>query len=174
MTPDERQQLVMRNLPLVRAAVLRLAGRCVGTPDAFDDLVQEGSIGLMEAAQLFDPDRGTKFSTWAWYRVRAHVQRAMRRWADVPLPSGDMEGLSDPEGDPGELLDAGEARRELDAALDLLPPRSAHVLRGRVVDGRTLEDLGRELGVCKERVRQIEQRALAWVLDHFPRLAELC
>jgi RNA polymerase primary sigma factor len=57
--------------------VLALARRYVGRGLAFSDLVQDGAIGLIRAAEKFDPDRGTKFSTYATWWVRQAITRAL-------------------------------------------------------------------------------------------------
>jgi RNA polymerase primary sigma factor len=67
--------LVERHLPLVRAIASRY--RDLGLP--FDDLVQEGSIGLLEGIDRFDPRRGSAFSTFAYWRVRGAISRALTR-----------------------------------------------------------------------------------------------
>lgn len=45
----------------------------------FDDLVSEGTLGLIRALQTFDPDHGAKFSTWAWRRIQGSIQDAHRK-----------------------------------------------------------------------------------------------
>lgn len=68
-----RDTLVERNLRLVVSIATRHAGR--GVP--LEDLVQEGAIGLMRAADKFDPERGWKFSTYATYWIRQSITRAI-------------------------------------------------------------------------------------------------
>lgn len=68
-----RQALVAANMRLVYALAKRHEGHGVG----FSDLVQEGAIGLMRAATKFDPDRGYKFSTYAYHWIRQALLRAL-------------------------------------------------------------------------------------------------
>jgi RNA polymerase sigma-32 factor len=64
------QKLVMANMRLIVAITKRY--RHFGIP--IDDLIQEGSIAVMRAADRFDPDRGTRFSTYAVWHVRAAIR----------------------------------------------------------------------------------------------------
>ncbi len=68
-----RNRLIEKNLRLVVSVAKRYRG--YGLP--FEDLIQEGNIGLMKAVEKFDPDRGFRFSTYATWWIRQAVQRAV-------------------------------------------------------------------------------------------------
>jgi RNA polymerase primary sigma factor len=68
-----REKLIERNLRLVVSAAKRYRGR--GMP--FEDLIQEGNVGLMRAVERFDPERGFRFSTYATWWIRQAIGRAV-------------------------------------------------------------------------------------------------
>ena len=230
--------LAQAHMRLVMAIAYRF--RHYGLPVA--ELVQEGHVGLLEAAARFDPDREVRFSTYATWWIRASIQDfVLRNWSivrggtssaqkalffnlrrmraklsrlapdgnssqlfrDIALALGvspaDVETMNarlsapdaslnapvsnDEDGDErGDLLaDTGptpdaivadriDSQRQLEwlrQALDCLNPRELHVLRARRLaeEATTLDTLGMELGISKERVRQIENRAVEKLRD---------
>jgi len=225
-----------------RAAFVAANGRLVvalarhyrhgGLP--LDDLVQEGTVGLLRAVDLFDPARGYKFSTYAVWWIKQALRRALalqvplahvplnvqderahlarqahalhaalghppspaelaaatglpRARVDAlvaPLPTpvpldqimGDGETttlsdlLPDPAADrPDALAEAHALAAAVRAALATLDPRARAILVARhSLDGappRTLQEIGQQLGLTRERVRQVEATALTRLRD---------
>jgi RNA polymerase sigma-32 factor len=228
-------RLTQAHMRLVIAVAARF--RTFGLPMA--DLIQEGHVGLLEAAARFEPERNVRFSTYATWWIRASIQdHILRNWsivrggtssvqkalffnlrrlraklsksdpsigeseihrriADaVGVPVGDVAvmaarlsgpdtSLNAPVGESGdgsadrveflvsdaplqdetvaEEIDGQRRLAWLRQAMDVLSEREARILRERRLDesgGQTLEAIGIELGISKERVRQIETRAM--------------
>ena len=82
-TADRREKLVLQYGPLVKYVVGRLA---IGLPSImdFEDVLSDGTIGLIEAVERFDPTTGVKFETYAIRRVRGSIIDALRRADRLP------------------------------------------------------------------------------------------
>jgi len=84
------QEMIERNLGLVHAVAQRYRNR--GVP--FDDLVQEGTLGLARAAEKFDHRRGLKFSTYAVWWIRRSVADAIAAGRTIRIPADASAGLA--------------------------------------------------------------------------------
>jgi RNA polymerase sigma-32 factor len=236
---DERDQDALHRITVAHMRlVISVATRFRHFGLSMGDLIQEGHVGLLEAAARFEPERDVRFSTYATWWIRASMQDyILRNWsivrggtssaqkalffnlrrlraklargsdmvsgtalyqkisselgvpeADVALmdsrlsnpdsslnaPVGeDGSGSSDrmdflvseaplPDEVVGEAIDLERRSHWLHKALGVLNERERQIIAERRLqdEGATLESLGDALGISKERVRQIESRAL--------------
>jgi RNA polymerase sigma factor (sigma-70 family) len=80
---NARARMIEANLGLVRSVARTYSGRGV----EFDELVQEGTIGLVKAVEKFDPARGRKFSTYAIWWIRSSMLESIRRSKTIRIPT---------------------------------------------------------------------------------------
>jgi RNA polymerase primary sigma factor len=161
-----KQRIVRANLRLVVAVARRYRGRA----DELAELVSIGNLALIRAVDKFDFARGHKFSTYATWVIRNDLVRAIRKDGRLrERPALERRAVYmdtvDTRADPGEQRSARDRREEVVARLlGQLDERERRVLVGRfgIGGGReeTLRQIGAELGISKERARQIESRAL--------------
>lgn len=238
---DHRDEAALHRLIQAYARLaVSFAGRFRRYDVPYEDLIQQGNLGLMRAAEKFDPENGARFSTYASWWIRASMQDyVMRNWSmvrtgtnatqkklffhlrrvlakhiddetrDEPLsvlvarelevPEAQVEAMmgrmsgpdlsldapqsSDDEGrswvetiededaqteaDVAARLDGERRRAALYDAVQQLPERERVIVAARHLSEvpTTLSDLGADMGISKERVRQLEARALARVTE---------
>jgi RNA polymerase primary sigma factor len=160
-----RNQIVRANLRLVVA----IARRYLGPHDNLFERVSDGNYVLIGAVERFDYSLGNKFSTYATWAMRNQFTRDFRRKnprSPEFLRSNykALEVVVDPLTDDLERSDLQERRQEAFARLlTRLNDRERRIIVGRFGIGgapvETLGQIGKELGVTKERIRQIETRA---------------
>ena len=86
MTPMEREALILESLSLVRNIAYRVAKRLPSSVE-INDLVNAGVLGLLDAVDKFDPDRGVRFNSYAELRIRGAIIDSLRDldWAPRSL-----------------------------------------------------------------------------------------
>lgn len=164
---DIRNDIMNANLRLV----VSIAKRHAGADDSQDTLISDGNMSLMRAIEKFDFSRGNKFSTYATWAIMknfarsipdSHKQRARFRTGQDELLDAAANFRSDQleiEGDQARM------QKAVGSLLDVLDEREQWIINRRFGldhsrDPLTLKEVGEELGVTKERVRQLEARAL--------------
>jgi len=167
---DCRTRLVEANLRLV----VKLARQHAGPLVAIDDLISEGNLSLLKAVEKFDFTRGTRFSTYATWCVVKRFARVVpeENYVIHTFVTGSEEVIEiQPDKSVSELErkeSLAHIRAELDKVMDQLPGREREILARRFgLSGKpeTLEQIGDRLGITRERVRQLETRALRKVAD---------
>ena len=163
-----KNQIIRANLRLV----VSIAKRHVGPTDNFFELVSDGNLSLIRAVEKFDYSRGNKFSTYASWAIMKNFARTipdeLRRRDRFRTSNQEMfTATKDDRTDQYEQESAQTQREEqIGKILERLDDREQKIIISRFGLARgheplTLKEVGAEMGVTKERVRQIEARALS-------------
>jgi len=162
-----KNRIVRANLRLV----VSIAKRRVTASDSFFDLVSDGNMSLMRAVEKFDYARGNKFSTYASWAIMKnyartipdeHKRRDRFRAADMEMLQAAPDDRTD---ETQRKLAESDRLHQVEKFLDRLEPREQTIIIRRYGldherEPQTLKEVGSALGVTKERVRQIESKAL--------------
>jgi RNA polymerase primary sigma factor len=164
-----REQLVRANLRLV----ISIAKRFVNADNSFDDLVSDGNLALIRAVEKFNYELGNRFSTYATYAIqravfRAISQRRLRNRRFIADDAGLDAVVGDEEMKVLNTLQISSLHELLEEMFAELDAREQHIVRKRFgfdnSEPKSFKELGDEMGVCKERVRQIQTRAIGKLL----------
>jgi RNA polymerase primary sigma factor len=158
--------IITSNLRLV----VSIAKKFVDPSNSFEELVSDGNVALMRAVEKFNFALGNRFSTYATYAIQRHFFRMSHKGRQQRnrFVSSD-ESLKDraeetPSTEYCSAEQIGVLKEVFGSFLGDLEPRERQIVVARFgFDGkppRTFRELGSAMGVCKERIRQIQTRAL--------------
>jgi RNA polymerase primary sigma factor/RNA polymerase sigma factor len=162
-----KNEIIRANLRLV----VSIAKRHVGPNMNFFELVSDGNMSLIRAVEKFDFSRGYKFSTYASWAIMKNFARTIPESSRLrerykTLPQEMFTDTEDERPNPQEMESVQDRRKsQVQRMLEHLDPREQQIILRRfgLLQGQeplTLKQVGKELGVTKERIRQLEARAL--------------
>ena len=162
-----KDQLISSNMRLVVA----IAKRHAAQTDNFFELLSDGNMSLIRAVEKFDYSRGNKFSTYASWAIMKNFARSIpeekrRRERYVTGHEEMFEIAPDTRSDEQELVASVEqSKNRVNRLLQYLDPRERQIIQMRAgldnySEGMTLEEIGQQLGITKERVRQLNVRIM--------------
>jgi RNA polymerase sporulation-specific sigma factor len=156
-----RARLIEAYQPLVFKVAMALRLR----EPVLMDMIQEGTVGLIQAVERFDPGRGVRFSTFATYRVRGRMLNALRRERGHPPDAEDAaESLARlADGAAADALASVEDAlvvRQIVSAMAGLPARERRILEGAFLTAEEPARIADELRISLSHFYRLQQQAL--------------
>lgn len=151
MNKMNKKKIVTEYLPLVRSIAAKY--NKLGIPQ--EDLEQEGMIGLLEAANKYEEDKGAKFSTYATYWIKKYILTAVDKEKKHSLNSTKLNE----EITKDKKTETIKQATNIDLPSDM-PENEKTVLTMLFQEEFTLKEIAEELGISRERVRQLKEKGL--------------
>jgi RNA polymerase sporulation-specific sigma factor len=153
---DSRERIILAYRPMV----FWLAKKFRAPYGSFQDLLQEGMVGLISAVDNFEPERSNRFTTYAYYKVKGRMANFLQRVeARAPRPVED-EFLERPDAFEADL-DKIEWRISLGEGMERLPAREKDIVRSLVMEDRDAAEVADDHGVGISHVYRLRRRAVA-------------
>ncbi len=161
-----RQRIIQANLRLV----VSIAKRHMGNTKNLFEIISDGNVSLMRAVEKFNYALGNRFSTYATWAIVKNYARTIpeQHYHNAKYVTGQdtiLDHAAEAATEETHASDRSRVRELLEAGMEKLSERERDIVRnhfGLAIEGQTmtLEQLGKRFGVTKERIRQIEKRAL--------------
>ncbi|WP_312420486.1 sigma-70 family RNA polymerase sigma factor [Anaerospora hongkongensis] len=173
-----RSQLIEHYQPLVFKMVMRWRSNQA----VMMDLVQEGTVGLIEAVENYQPDRGVAFSLFATHRIRGRILNYLERegklnWVYMDSPV-DMEQstlgdtLVDTAAAVSEQAEHNYVLEQLRSAMGRLPEREQVVLSGVYLDDQEPKELANQLNLSLSHIYRLQKQGIRRVRGMLSRMMQ--
>lgn len=175
---DSRRQIIEQYQPLVFKVVLKWQAN----ESAMMDLVQEGTVGLIEAVEGYDHTRGVAFSLYALHRIRGRVMNYFARegkldWVYMDSPSLDSDGeitladrLVDARAEVAMQAEQNFLVEQVKSAFGRLPAKEQMVLSGMYLDEREPKQLAEALDMSISHIYRLQKQGIRRVRGMLSRL----
>lgn len=174
---ESRRRLIEHYQPLVVKSLSRWRGKDAGMMD----LVQEGTIGLIESVENFDPDRGVAFSLYALHRIRGRIlnflakeaktgQILLRRAADSPEGLTVAESVLDDSLSVAETAERNFLLDQLRLAMGRLPNKERLALNGVYIEEQAAGQVASALQISPSHLYRLQKQGIRRVRGMLSRL----
>lgn len=175
---DSRRQLIEHYQPLVVKALSAWRG---GNETNLMDLVQEGIIGLIEAVEKFEPERGVAFSLYAIHRIRGRMltflaRETQRGYVSIDSPRTQETGLSfadtliDHAPSVAEVAERNFLVHQMHSAIGRLPSKERLAIHGLFIEEQEVRDVASDLEISASHLYRLQKQGIRRVRGMLSRL----
>jgi len=159
---EARQELIERYQPLVCKIITALKPN----EQIYLDLFQEGVVGLVEAVERFEPERGFKFSTYATFRIRGRALTFLQKSSRYNQPMSEMDklalftnGKEQLLKDPDDVAQEAFLLERIQSCIMELPPKERRAFEAVIMQERLPKDVSRELGISRSYLSRLLKKS---------------
>ena len=155
---ESRTRIIEAYQPLVFKQVMGMGAR----QDQLHDLNQEGTVGLIEAVEAFNPERGIRFATFARHRIRGRLLNYLTSKIQyVSEASCELWNMQDSDAKSGqEIVEEQELSSKVAYALSRLPDRERAVIRAVYLDEEQPGKIAEEMEISASYLYKLQKRAV--------------
>lgn len=166
LSKDETEKLIKEHSAFIQSRINRYNG---GNREFNEDLFQEGVVGILKAVEAFDDSYGVGFLTYAKWWIDAYILDFLKKERKYGESTVSNQDYLEAQEDTSFLVEEMETKvlynqllTKLEKSINKLPQRSKEIIKERYSGngGVSLQDLGNLYNISRERVRQLEQKAL--------------
>jgi RNA polymerase sporulation-specific sigma factor len=163
---EARQRIIESYQPLVYKITSRICGR----EEVFFDLIQEGTVGLIEAAESFDPHIEVRFSSFAQHRIRGRIIDFLRRYSvyqeslQVAVDEANFEQLfnqiADETANTEDEVSQRSIYQQLNQAIDRLNPKERKIIHDLYISDKEPVVIAREMQISLSYLYKLQKKGL--------------
>jgi RNA polymerase sporulation-specific sigma factor len=165
---EARQELIYRYQPLVCKIVTILKP----SEQVYLDLFQEGVVGLVEAIERFEPERGFKFSTYARFRIKGRALTYLQKLVKYPQNMSEsdqlallMQNIPDPEADPNAHAEDSFLLDRIYECVDVLPEKEKNAFVAVVLREEEPKQVAKRMKISRSYLSRLLKKSWKRIRD---------
>ena len=124
------------------------------------DIIQEGTVGLIESIEKFEPDRGVAFSLFAIHRIRGRMIDFLKREKEIPTDDEIFLELADSSPTAQDLIENSELATQLHTAINRLPRNEKNVIQEMYLNDENASELASDMKLSLSHIYRLQKKGM--------------